>query len=364
LIALVLAGVLVISLTGVIILKRSQHGIVAAVATPTPYASLPPGASPNPPLGVIKPETGGLIDRGRVAPHGYEGVVGIFVANVHWADLQPFQGGPIVPNNPIDKAIARAHQDGLKLKLRLFEGIWAPPWAKNIDGPPIAATEPQNGVTGTVGRFWTAGFRAADQDLQRKLAALYDNVDVLQDVTISRCTTVYAEPFMKDAKSAQTVSNLRAAGYTDSADEQCIKDSVVDHAVWAHTHSSLSFNPYQDIHSDGTFTNNEAVTDSMMDFCRATLGQRCTLENNSLGFGFGAATVPHNAMYEHMKALGGPIVFQTAGGISSAKTLDTLLSWAAAQEGACAIELPGGYSKLDTPAELEPYAAALAANAR
>ena len=52
------------------------------------------------------------------------------VVPVHWADLQPTQGGPIAAGNAIDAAIYQARQLnsqqrglGMTIKLRVFAGL-------------------------------------------------------------------------------------------------------------------------------------------------------------------------------------------------------------------------------------------------
>ena len=59
-------------------------------------------------------------------------------------------------------------------------------------------TNPQDGGTGTIGRFWTDDYGAAYDQLETLLAAKYDNVPEIREVTISRCTTFYDEPFIRD----------------------------------------------------------------------------------------------------------------------------------------------------------------------
>ena len=135
-------------------------------------------------------------------------------------------------------------------------------------------------VGGTVPRFWTTPVEQAYASLQASLAAKYDSAPEIQDVSITGCMTIYAEPLIRETSSAQTIRNLLAAGYTSVADEQCQQQEITAHAVWTHTHSSLAFNPYQVINANGTAGVNEAFTQSLMGYCRQVLGDRCTLGND------------------------------------------------------------------------------------
>jgi hypothetical protein len=312
-------------------------GSTSAVTQATPSQAAQ--TTPTPPS--LKPALGGLLDRDGPTPTSYLSAMGGFVVNVHWADIQRSPQGDVEAGNAIDQAISQLHQidpSGLMgLKIRLFAGIYAPEWAKSLGGSPIPVADPASGASGTIGRFWTADFGAAYSDLMTKLAARYDAAPEVREITISRCTTVYAEPFIRDAANPFAVTALLAAGFTVASDHQCHRDEILSHQVWAHTHSDLSFNPYQII--DGTGHSDEAFTEDMMGFCRSTLGPRCVLANNSL-----RVPLQYPQMYGHIQALGPPIAFQTAvmakvGNLG--ETLDTAIAL-----GAESVELPAGFQVL------------------
>ena len=297
--------------------------------------------------GTLKPAIQGLIDRQGSPPKTMTPYVHAYVVKVNWADLQPVQGGPIVANNPIDVAIARVNRPdyaalGMVLKLRVFAGVGAPDWAKSLGGDPIPYYNPDgaSGIpSGTIGRFWTPEFGAAYTDLQTKLAAQYDAVPQLREVTVSRCTTFYDEPFTRQFGDKRNIAALLDAGYTTAADEQCILDSIATHDVWQQTRTDVAFNPYPLI----TRPNDQrdlAFTNSVMAYCRTTLGERCGLENNSMS----SSKLSNNVylrMYAAMSALGPNIVIQTA----QAGQLGTpqQVMDAAVAMGANSIELPKGY---------------------
>jgi hypothetical protein len=329
----------------------------SATAAPTPSTS-PTG----PPLD-LKPILHGLLDRNGEPPLAYIQSLAGFVVNVHWSDLQPEQGGPLAADNAIDQAIttvrslnATDHLD-LGLKLRVLAGVWAPNWAKDIGGPPIPLINPQNSAAGTIGRFWTAAFGQAYDQFESLLAAKYDNVPEVREVTITRCTTFYDEPFIRDSGYQPNDTALLAAGFTFAADETCQREEIDEAAVWQHTHSDLAFNPYEVVNAAGLVSTDEPFTASMMEYCRQVLGDACVLENNSLR---NPPLQGYLTMYASMQALGQPLAFQTATASrvgSLANTLDYALSL-----GADSVELPGGYESLGTPASFASTTHALANN--
>lgn len=346
----------------------SQLGTLRYRAKYLPGSTAPPTTPPpaaTPPQAALKPAITGLLDRDGPPSQAYQKVVNGFVVQANWSDLQPMQGGPIAANNAIDQAIAQVQrlnsQDttlNMRIKIRVYAGINAPEWAKNLGGSPVAVTNPQNGKGGTVGRFWTAPFGQAYSDLESKLAAKYDSVPQILDVTISWCTTFYAEPFIRDAGDRASVQNLLAAGFSVEADQKCQREQVDAHRVWQATHSSLSFNPYQVISAGGSANPDESFTEQMMLYCRQTLGQRCVLENNSIRWP--AQANEYSSMYAKIKALGAPITFQTA-------TPEKIGDWQGAltfavDEGASAVELPAGYNKYPL-GELAAFDSKLEANA-
>jgi hypothetical protein len=328
---------------------------------PQPTPSPSPGSStptptPFPPTS-LKPPLGGLLDRSGPPTAEYASVMGGFVVNVHWSDIQPQPGAPIPDGNPIDEAIATLQQldpsGRMGIKVRLFAGIYAPDWAKALGGPPIPIVDPVTGAAGTIGRFWNDDFGAAYLDLQKELAAKYDTAPEIREITISRCTTAYAEPFIRDISSASTVSGLLSSGFTVAADQRCHREEILAHQVWLHTRSDLSFNPYQVI--SGSTRTSQTFTEDMLAFCRSSLGARCVLANNSL-----RTPLQFPWLYADIKSFGPPIAFQTAvmakvGNLGA--TLETAISL-----GACSVELPGGFQTLGMSA-LADYNRRLAANA-
>lgn len=351
----VLAAVAALCLLGAgilaVVLLRSpgcRGADCRATTLPSPTASLSQGSTPPPP-GALKAPLQGLLDRDSTPPAAFQGVVRGWVVKALWSELQPSAGGPIAPDNPIDRAIAEvrrlniARPDApLALKLRVYAGPEAPQWAKELGGAPVMITNPQGNQAAqgaTVGRFWTPEYGRAYADLQAKLAARYDSVPELRENVISRCALVYAESFVRLRGDRPSIDNLLAAGFTKDADRTCLQESVQAHSVWTSTRSDLQFTPYQDIEQRGPKATDEAFTEELMGYCRDTLGLRCVLENNSLRF-------PPNypELNAKLKELGPPLSYQTA---TASRVGDLLqaLDYGVAQ-GADSIELPASYRQL------------------
>ena len=244
------AAAAVVSLVALCACSAPEHAERADVARERAVGD----ADGHAPSGV-KPVIRGLVDRQGEPPQDMLSVVHAYVVKVNWADLQPTPFGPIARDNAIDKAIARVRQPdyaavGMALKLRVFAGIGAPEWVKSLGGTPIPYTNNQAGASiagGTIGRFWTADFGKAYDDLQPKLAAKYDDVPEIRELTVSRCSTIFDELFVRQPGDVQNNAGAEGAGYTEAADKQCIEQAVQAHDVWKHTTSDVDFSPFPNV---------------------------------------------------------------------------------------------------------------------
>ena len=331
-------------------------------ASKAPPTTTPPTPSTSGPAssGGLKPLIGGLVDRNGPPPGTFLGVVKAYVVSAYWSDLEPDAGGPIAPDNAIDQALAtvrglNASHPGLDLalKLRVYGGIYAPAWAKSLGGAPVAVTNGQSGTGGTVGPFWTAPFATAWDKFESELAAKYGGVREIREVVIGgRCSTVFDEPFERNRSS---INAFLADGYTVSADEHCIEQEIDEAAkLWPTTRVGMAFNPFQVMTGTPGMVD-EAFTEQMMELCRAQLGARCVLENDSIRSP--PQTGAYAQMYAKMKALGPPIAFQTAT-LAKVGNLSQTLAWAA-QQGASSVELPDGYAARFTATALQGLSATL-----
>lgn len=320
--------------------RRARSGVVAAgvVAGPT----TPPVDSPScvPSDTRTKAPLQGIVTIGSLPQDAIDAFVGGMSVNVPWADLQPSEAGPLVRPNAIDAAITAVRAAGLAgscprgVKLRVLAGTSAPGWAKRLGGDPVTMTLPQDGLAGEVPRFWTPQFGTAYAELHRLLAAAYDAVPEVREVVMSRCTTFYAEPLLRQATEGSNAENLDAAGLDEQQDRMCLAEQVEAHTVWRWTPSSLALNPYADL-GGGIEPAGLDVTFDAADRCRAVLADRCILANNSVRWPM--LSRRYADLYVAMEQLGAPLEFQTAAP-KRVGNLVAAVSWAV-ERGADSVEI-------------------------
>ncbi len=306
----------------------------------------------------VKPPLSGLLDRHHFPASGYTSAIRNFVVSTTWARLQPTRDGPVVHPNEIDRAIGQARAAGMHLKLRVRAGVDSPSWAKSLDGPAVTVYNPDSHRAMTIGRFWTGNYGAAYAQLQVKLAALYDDVPEVSETIVSRCQTVYSETYLRQGSDAKSMPNLIRAGLTLEADKRCHDEQMDAHMVWAHTRSGIAFSPYQAMQSDGRSKIDEDYTEAQMERCRGVLGERCSLENNSIRSS-GPRTAAAGDMFRKMQQMGGAISLQTAT-YSRIGDYRVALAWSQSI-GAASVELPSGYTHWSA-STLSSYASGLVGN--
>jgi hypothetical protein len=197
----------------------------------------------------------------------------------------------------------------------------------SLGGAPLAVTEPGGGhlVSGTIPRFWTASVGAAYDRLMGELASRYDTAPEVADIVISRCTTVYAEPMVRQNNNPQTVTNLLNAGYTSALDNICQHQEIDAAKVFRHTHISISISPYERIDAPGHRVLDNDYAISIAEYCRAVLGPQCVLGNNELGRPiFDGGPEAQSPIYQAIKRLGSPIYFQVEANTNRISTGDQM----------------------------------------
>ena len=356
----VLAGLAGALLVGTVTVVTTTQGRGAQPLVARGQGATPEVSAVSPPTTVLKAPVAGLLTRDGPPQDALAPAVSGWVVNADWSELQPTAGGPLAAGNVIDRAITEARRAApavgtAALEIRVFAGIHAPDWAKSLGGPPVAVRDPQSGQGGTAGRFWTPEFGQAYARLQEELAAAYDAVPEIREVTAARCTTVFSEPFIRDLRDPATVSALLAAGFTPDADARCQREQIDAHDVWRQTRTTVAFNPYERLEPNGTATPDLDFSRQMMAYCRERLKDRCVLENNSVRWPLPGA----GALYAALASFGPPLAFQTAtqrrvGDLVGAIRYCISL-------GAASVELPEG---ADVPvADLVPLSDGLRANA-
>lgn len=319
-----------------------------------------------------KADIRGVMDRDKAPDVGYRNfndapLVNAYVIKTHWNILQPNNTSELITNVPnpennnqtLDESIAEATALGMPIRLRIYAGINTPNWVLAQVGS-LTWYDPDVPLdTYTIPKFWTTAHRDLWNNFMTKLSERLDSNGTVSQVTMSRCSTVFAEPLIRQAADQRNLDNAVAAGYTQAADLQCQKDSMdIMQTTWRNTRVSFAFNPFQAIDETScnptckiiTPVNRLARTKELIDYCRAQLLNRCVLGNNSLRDN-ATSTNPQNSeydeMYAHIQSKGSPIYFQTA---TPAKIGD----WAATLQkaielGANSVELPsggGGYFNL------------------
>lgn len=324
-------------------------GLSSAPCPAVGVASPPRRADPQTGL---KPLLGGIVAI-ESAPDQADlmGALGGVSVSVPWRVLQPVDEDALGDTSQVDRAIAavrawstRCDRD-IGLRVRVLAGISAPPWAVEAAGAPVLVKDPVDGKEGAAARFWTPSFGRAYDRLQRLLAARYDDVPEVREVSVSRCTTVYAEPFIRQASDASTVASLRDAGYTDELDQACQQSALEAHRVWQHTRSGYALNPAALFDGPGGAAGRRSaeVPLAAAATCRRLLAQRCVLENNSVRWPL--QTGPYTDLYAGMTELGPPLAFQTAGP-KRVGNLALAVRWAA-EVGASSVETsPTGLAAL------------------
>jgi hypothetical protein len=287
-------------------------------------------------------------------------VIDVWVPNIEWREIQP--GRDEFRFASIDAMIERARASGDSLRLRILAGRYAPAWVKRRFGT-VRIHLPLDDIAADVPRWWVPGYMEVYERLQSRLAAAYDGDATVRSVTVSGAMTMWAEPFLRGISSPLTRRNLVRAGYTPAKDRRALSASIAAQTPWKRTRQVLAVNPWQFVRTDGSFGSETVFTNHMMERFRYIFGDRAILQNNSIRASWIGNMPPlYAAMYRHMRALGGPISFQTAR-LSLVGDLRKVLAWCVAH-GAHGVELPPGSAKVLTAAEARSFDATLERNAR
>ena len=145
--------------------------------------------------------------------------------------------GPCAPRGQPARRPGEAPGDGRRPRPRLGQ---APRRLAGQDARDL------DGSAGTVPRFWTGKFGKAYAALQKKLAARYDGNSTLAEVVISRCTTFYAEPFIRQTSITASRKALKARRLHQAPRTRpATRREINAHRVWQRTRAGLAFNPAQ-----------------------------------------------------------------------------------------------------------------------
>lgn len=248
----------------------------------------------------------------------FPGLFGGIVLNVAWSQMEPS------PTQPLDftytdaaLAAVQAYNAAnpraqLGVKLRIYGGSNAPQWAKTLTGKAITIYRNPAGCGGdidtcvlTVGPFWTQDYIDFWRAFQAKVAAKYDANPLIEAVAVTSCASQTDEPFVPTTGPIGK-ANLKAAGYSDSAEQACLTGAVQDYAAWQNTPLDFTFNTYNKV-SGGL---DPGFTQSVITLCRERVGAPCVLDNHALAAPVDANATP-DPVYSMIQAAGPPINFQT-----------------------------------------------------
>ena len=199
------------------------------------------------------------------------GAISEMVLNVTWAELEPTSGqfNYAAINSAVNAVSAynTSHGTDIGIKLRVWGGVVAPDWVKNLDGPPVATSgkatiDPTNYGSRTFPKVWTADYNEAWLELQTDLAThvtgggsvTYDGNPIIRGISQTAGITASDEPFVSLPTSAPISSGatqgvdqfgaLVSGGYSDYAEMLTLRAAIASYAAWATTPLDYTINPY------------------------------------------------------------------------------------------------------------------------
>lgn len=292
-----------------------------------------------------KPPLVGLIDMGIQTPYqtgqpfpvtdpsmldAYAGAFSGIVVNESWSQLEPAPG--VESWGPLDQSLAavsswnEAHPSTpLGVKLRIFAGRSAPAWVTSQSG---TVTIEVHGNRVSVGKWWTPPFETAWHAFQGALARRYDSNPLVRQVSVSSCSSSTGEPFVVSG-APLSQADLKSAGWTLQAQEQCLSGALSDYSGWKHTPVTFAFNPLPTSQGpDATFM------DQMMRDCAASVsggGPKCIMGNNDLSPNVANARYsgPAIAQIQHLQSgdTAPTVYFQTVGARLECQTISTGMAY-------------------------------------
>ncbi|WP_404352610.1 hypothetical protein LG324_06550 [Phycicoccus jejuensis] len=174
--------------------------------TPTPLPTPPPPA----PVPVSKTNYGGLY--GATSTDRLRRGVSQQWLKVRWSDLEPQEGA--YNWEPITNILAS--DPNLVVRVHVNGGQFAPEWLKVAAGK-VTVTNAKDGITATVGQYWTPRYMSAYDRFVTALGAKFDGNARVASVNMFGTSLIYDEPWITGG--AASGAALYSAGLT--------KDKVV-----------------------------------------------------------------------------------------------------------------------------------------
>jgi len=263
-------------------------------------------------LALAKPPLRGLVSLNGLPPAGWEDVVKFAVLGVKWQEIEPAPGQ--YRFEKIDRFLDEAGKRHIGVYLRMFAGRSSPDWLGKSAGT-VSMNDRFDSIKADVVKWWAPEAGKAYAALQKALAARYDRDPRFIAITISRCSSIWAEPMMRQLNDKPTRDALWNAGLRADTDKALQIDAVKMHAeIWKETYSTLALNPYQEIEDSATgWKQNPDFTIELIREARRILGDRLLVQNNSLKDAPPAPDSTYGRICAAMRESGAPVGFQTIG---------------------------------------------------
>jgi hypothetical protein len=169
---------------------------------------------------------------------------------IDWRNIEPSQNS--YNWQPIDDAISAVAGRGMRMRLKVEAGVYAPDWAKALGGAAVPFDNINTYLGGdqTVPRYWTSAFKSAYDSFMGAMAARYDNNPTVGEVEACGTALDSCESFLIFAsdKTSDGVTNgkhLFDAGFNDALHMQSIQDDLnYMTSVWHKTRIILTVQPF------------------------------------------------------------------------------------------------------------------------
>jgi hypothetical protein len=296
--------------------SETLSGLLLLCLSPVCLNAQAPGAD-KPPLhglvtmGALTPlfTKGGHADNTLKEANAHPGVYSGVLILASWDELEHVEGKLDASRIDVGLDAVRAYNNKypatpVKAKLRIFSGWNTPEWVIAKSGGAIMLEDKDGSVP--IGHFWTEAYRSSWKNLQAMLAARYDNDPLMEEVAVSSCATLTAEPFVMPLTAAN-LPKLHAASFSDAGFKACLMGALDDYSSWKHTAIDYTINPFRDTDS-GHAVPDFAFPISVMEAFRTRYGSRGVIANHGL-----QATISEKqaALAAEFRKLGAPIEFQT-----------------------------------------------------
>ncbi len=326
----------------------------------------------------------GIMSQG--APVAADGFIDSVVAPIRWNRLetsnQVFDGTDWAVMNHLI-----ANPQVKHIRLRLYAGISAPDFVKQLGGPSMSGEGINCSVTGGIAvlntydskggcvpYFWTDEYLHQYRQIIWEIRRRYGSNPKFAEIADSACMTTYAEPFYRAHANALSNARLFSAGLNFTTDSYCEDQAMRIHRNLLRGQSiSLAINNWDVLQPPATNSRNVvydwSATKAFADKWRKALGGRLVLQNNGWGETDACLGVPVDNVYCYLKNdVRRPKGFQSEtwsrlgdSGTTSLQGWYNILE-NAIQTGACFVESSDNQYKQADPAVLASYNQRLKAN--